>query len=211
MRYKEKNYTVGKQRISALEERKKKDQQMYPSKDLSIQLNFLSLSICGHRGTLFSTRIPPSLLLYQLSPLSIVLFIQTVSVCCLVEGAELFSSLSPILVVSLRKYAMKRADYWKALKLRFCLLISPSSSLPCFHSCFFFGLSHTHTPLLIYHLISSEDEDWWRYFLFPSPCCWVLSLLLCPTKRLITVLPPSAESAVSVNEGLTDGAIETEI
>lgn len=42
-----------------------------------------------------------------------------------------------------------------------------------------------------HHLISSEDEDWWRYFLFffPSPCCWVLSLPLCPTKRLITVLP----------------------
>lgn len=50
-----------------------------------------------------------------------------------------------------------------------------------------FLASHT-TPSSSIHLISS---NWWRYiifFFFPSPCCWVLSLLLCPTKGLITAL-----------------------
>lgn len=66
------------------------------------------------------------------------------SICGLVERAELFSPLSPILLVSLRKYAVKRADYWMALKLLSCLLISPSTLLSTFHSCFiFWPLSHT--------------------------------------------------------------------
>lgn len=128
--------------------------------------------------------------------------------CRLVEGAEPLPSLAPILSVSLRKYAVKRADYWMALKLLFCLLISPSTLLSLSILLHFLAFLTPPPPPAPppYHLISSQDEDWWRYFLifFTLPCCWVLSRLLCPTKRLITVLPPSAESAVSVNEGLTD-------
>lgn len=82
------------------------------------------------------------------------------SMCCLVEGAERFSFLSPILSVSLRKYAVKRADYWMALKLLFCLQISQSTSFSlAFILASFFGLSLT-PPSPFYHLISSEDEDW---------------------------------------------------
>lgn len=128
------------------------------------------------------------------------------SICCLVEGAELFSSLSPLLPLFDKVYSEKS---W-LLDGTQAAFLSPDLSvhLPLPPSFFlhFWPLSHT-PPSSSIHLISSEDEDWWRYFIFffPSPCCWVLSLLLCPAKRLITVLLFSVESVVSVNQGLKRG------
>lgn len=139
---------VGKLRQPQKKEKRKTGKHT-PVKICSFQLNFLSLCQFvvteGHCSVLVF--LPLS---FSTSPLLFLLCLSyKLSVCCLVEGAESFSSLSPILAVSLRKYAMKRADYWMALKLWFCLLISPSSSLSRFHSCFFFGLSHTHPSLFI--------------------------------------------------------------
>lgn len=104
------------------------------------------------------------------------------------EGAEQFSS------PSLFSWSSWGNMLWKELiiiwhsKLLLWVLISPSHSLSRHHFCFIFqslslSLSHS-TPS--HHLISSADEDWWRNFFLHHD---VLSLLLCLTKRLITVLP----------------------
>lgn len=59
--------------------------------------------------------------------------------------------LSLLFSLSLTKYTVKRVDYWMALKLLFCLLISQSTSLSLHHSSFIFGLSLTRPlpPLFI--------------------------------------------------------------
>ena len=159
-------------------------------------------------GTLFTTCIPPSPSLSQLPPFSFLSFIPTVSLLSLLPWKDQSRFLLTILSVPLRKYAVKGPDYFVALKL---LFLSPDLSVyPArspFHCCYVFWASPHR---LFYHLISSEDEYCWRYFLlfFPAPCCWVLSLLLCPTKRLITVLPLLWKVLFLWINGMTDGERE---
>lgn len=99
---------------------------------------FVILSICGHGRTLFTTHFPPFLNLSQLYPLSILSFIQTVNLMSCGRSRDVFFSLSYSHSLSLKKYAVKRADYWMALKLLFGPLISQSTSLCLFHSCILF-------------------------------------------------------------------------
>lgn len=122
--------------------------------------------------------------LLQISPFYILPSIQAVNLLSWGSRAVFFS-LSILLV--LRKYAVKRADYYMALQapslsldLSISLTLSPSFLL-------YFPVSLSLSLCLSFNpLISSADEDWWRNFFLHHD---VLSLLLCLTKRLITVLP----------------------
>lgn len=82
------------------------------------------------------------------------------SICCLVEGAELFSSLSPLLPLLDKVYSEKSERLLDGTQAAF---LSPDLSvhLPLSPSFFlhFWPLSHT-PPFSSIHLISSEDEDW---------------------------------------------------
>lgn len=111
---------------------------------------FLILWICGHGRTLFTTLMPPFLYFSQLSPVSILFHTDCqFAVLWQAQRCFLFS-----LSLSLRKSAVKRADYWMALKLLFCPLTTQSTSPSLIHFFFFFlhflaSLSLTYTlPLL---------------------------------------------------------------
>lgn len=142
----------------------------------------------------------PSFLLFLFCPS------YQLSVCCLCSPGR-----SRALFFSLFSQSPWESMLWKDLIiwwLSSCFFLSPDLSVyPArtpFHCCYVFWASPHR---LFYHLISSEDEYCWRYFplFFPAPCCWVLSLLLCPTKRLITVLPLLWKVLFLWINGMTDG------
>lgn len=128
------------------------------SRNLSIHLH-LCFSICVVHCSY------PSL---SISPPTFSLFYTVFHTNCqfALLWKEQFSSPCPILLVFLRKYDVKRADYQMALQ---AASLSPKLSIflthSLHHSCliflFFFFLGITLTqPLLFYHLISSGDKDW---------------------------------------------------
>lgn len=124
------------------------------------------------------------------------------AICCLVEGAELFSSHSPILTLSPWESML-----WKELIIGWHSFRSPDLSvyLPLSLSFLLHFLASHTTPSFSIHLISSEDEDWWRYFRFFSFHHHAVECFLCFCVPLNTHYCPSLSvKSVSVDELLRD-------